>query len=80
MICMFGLSILGGLWIPVSSCPRTLKTIAHGTPSNRYADMGWHIVAGHGAAAARTWRRSWPWAVVLGAAAVFAYRRATVRA
>jgi ABC-2 type transport system permease protein len=78
MIGMFALAILGGLWFPISALPETMKTIAHALPSYDYAQIGWSIVAGEtptsGALAGIV-----AWAVGLGALAVFAYRRATVR-
>jgi ABC-2 type transport system permease protein len=79
MICMFGLSFIGGLLIPVEVMSGTVKSIAQVTPSFSYADMGWHLVAGT-APPLRGVATIPAWAVVLGTAAVFAYRRATVRA
>jgi ABC-2 type transport system permease protein len=79
MICMFGLSFIGGLLIPVEVMSGTVKSIAQVTPSFSYADMGWHLVAGT-APPLRDVATILAWAVVLGTAAVFAYRRATVRA
>ncbi|MFC4590054.1 ABC transporter permease [Sphaerisporangium corydalis] len=79
MISMFGLALLGGLWFPVSMLPQTMQTIAHALPSYDYADIGWEIVAGHTPPASAV-AGLLAWAVALGALALFAYRRATVRA
>jgi ABC-2 type transport system permease protein len=76
--CYFGLSILGGVWMSVSILPKTLRTIAHWTPSNRFADLGWSIAAGHTPPASDAFVLA-GWTVVLGALAIAAYRRATVR-
>ncbi len=76
--CLFGLSIFGGLWMSVSILPRTLRQIAHWTPSNRFADLGWSVVGGHTPPASDGLILA-GWTVVLGALAVIAYRRATVR-
>jgi ABC-2 type transport system permease protein len=79
MICMLGLSFIGGLLIPVEVMSATVKSIAQVTPSFSYADMGWHLVAGT-APPLRDVATILIWAAVLGTVAVFAYRRATVRA
>jgi ABC-2 type transport system permease protein len=76
--CYFSLSILGGLWMSVSILPKTLRAIAHWTPSNRFADLGWSVVAGHAPPASDALVLA-AWTVGLGALAVAAYRRATVR-
>jgi ABC-2 type transport system permease protein len=76
--CYFLLSILGGLWMSVSVLPRTLRAIAHWTPSNRFADLGWSAVAGHAPSASDLLILA-GWSVVLGVLALVAYRRATVR-
>jgi ABC-2 type transport system permease protein len=76
--CLFGLSILGGLWMSVSILPKTLRHIAHWTPSNRFADLGWSVVAGHTPPASDALVLA-GWTIGLGALAIAAYRRATVR-
>ncbi|MFJ8534498.1 ABC transporter permease [Streptomyces sp. NPDC093591] len=40
MIIYFGLSILGGLWFPVSGFPRWLQDIADWLPTHAYAALG----------------------------------------
>jgi ABC-2 type transport system permease protein len=79
MIGMFGLALLGGLWVPVEAMPSTMKSIAQVLPSYDYASIGWKIVAGDAPETSAVLGIV-GWAVVLGALAVFAYRRATVRA
>ncbi|GLY86427.1 ABC transporter permease [Actinoallomurus iriomotensis] len=78
MACYLLLAILGGMWMSVSLLPKTLRHVAHWTPSNRFADLGWSIVAGHTPPASDVLVLA-GWSVVLGALATVAYRRATVR-
>lgn len=44
-IVYFGLSLLGGLWIPVSQMPHALATAAHWLPSYYFGDLGWRVIA-----------------------------------
>ncbi|MFC5182909.1 ABC transporter permease [Actinomadura harenae] len=74
----FALSILGGLWMPVSQLPSALRTIAVWTPSNRFGNLGWTLVSGH-APTATTALVLVAWTAGLGALAIPAYRR-TLRA
>jgi ABC-2 type transport system permease protein len=76
--CYMILAILGGMWMSVSILPKTMRTIAHWTPSNRFADLGWSIAAGHTPPASDALILA-GWTVVLGGLATVAYRRATVR-
>lgn len=46
MIIYFGLSILGGLWLPVSSYPQWLRNIAEWLPTHAYAALGQAIELG----------------------------------
>jgi ABC-2 type transport system permease protein len=41
----FGLSLLGGLWIPVAQMPHALGVIAHWLPSYYFGDLGWRVIA-----------------------------------
>ncbi|MEV1170907.1 ABC transporter permease [Nonomuraea sp. NPDC049784] len=79
MICMFALAIAGGLWFPPEVFGDTMRTIADVTPSFHYARLGQSLVAGHGLPLTDVLVVA-GWGVVLGSAAVFLYRRATVRA
>lgn len=44
MVLYFGLSLLGGLWIPVSQMPAGLAHAAPFLPTYRFADLGWRLV------------------------------------
>ncbi|MEV7427248.1 MULTISPECIES: ABC transporter permease [unclassified Streptomyces] len=46
MITYFGLSILGGLWLPVTTYPRWLQNIAEWLPTHAYAGLGQAIELG----------------------------------
>ena len=47
MAVVLGGVLLGGFWFPVSLLPETLRHVARALPFNRYADLGWQVVAGH---------------------------------
>lgn len=47
MLATFGLAFLGGLFWPVETMPKTMAQIASWLPSNRYAELGWSVVADH---------------------------------
>lgn len=79
LACYFTLSIVGGLWMPVSTLPKTLRTVSRALPSNRYANLGWKIVGGHVPSATDGLVLA-AWAAGIGVVAVLAYRRATVKA
>lgn len=72
--CMMGLSIVGGLWFPVSLFPHWLAAIATWTPTNRFGELGWSIAAGSvpslGTVAVLA-----AWFAIFAGYAVFAYRR-----
>ncbi|MEV0164715.1 ABC transporter permease [Nonomuraea fuscirosea] len=78
MVCMFALAIAGGLWFPPEIFGATMKTVAELTPSFHYASLGWSLAGGHGVDAMDVLVVA-GWAVVLGGAAAYLYRRATVR-
>lgn len=78
ILCYFGLSIVGGLWMSVSVLPKVLRSVAHWMPSNRFADLGWSVVAGHAPPVSDGLVLA-AWTAGLGVLAVLAYRRATVR-
>jgi ABC-2 type transport system permease protein len=79
MICMFALAIAGGLWFPPEMFGDAMKSVANVTPSFHYANLGWSIIAGNGLPMTDLLVVG-GWAVVLGGAAAYLYRRATVRA
>ncbi|MGW0735090.1 ABC transporter permease [Streptomyces sp. NPDC002851] len=47
MIVYFGLSILGGLWMPVTAFPDWLRNVADWTPTHAYAALGQAIELGN---------------------------------
>jgi ABC-2 type transport system permease protein len=71
-----GLSIIGGLWIPLSAFPHWFGSIAEWTPTNRFAQLGWDVSEGAlpaiGAVAVLA-----GWFAVFGAYAASAYRKST---
>lgn len=78
IITMFGLSLAGGLWFPVEVMSGPLRAVAEATPVHQYAGLGWSVVSGAGLPATGL-LTVLAWTLVLGAAAVLAFRHATVR-
>lgn len=78
LACYLGLSVVGGLWMPVSQLPSALRSISKWTPSNRFAELGWDIAGGHAPSGTAALILV-AWTVVLGGLAITAYRRATVQ-
>jgi ABC-2 type transport system permease protein len=76
---MLLLTILGGIWFPISNLPGTLRRLAAVLPSRRYAQAGWSLAAGHTPALADVLVLA-AWFIVLAAVAGVAYRRARTRA
>jgi ABC-2 type transport system permease protein len=70
------LSILGGVWFPVTN--GTLKVIAEALPSYWLVQAS-HVALGGGGWSALGWLVVAAWSVVLAAAAMWAYRRDTGR-
>ena len=68
------LAALGGLWMPVTILPASLRHVATVLPSNRFAEMGWQIAAGHGPTAIGAIVLA-GWLVVFTALAGLLYRR-----
>jgi ABC-2 type transport system permease protein len=68
------LAALGGLWMPVTILPATLRHIAVVLPSNRFAELGWRIAAG-GAPSGVGALVLAGWLVVFVVLAGFRYRR-----
>jgi ABC-2 type transport system permease protein len=46
MIVYFGLSVLGGLWVPVRSMPEWLRTLAEYSPAYQAGSLGWRALDG----------------------------------
>jgi ABC-2 type transport system permease protein len=43
------LAMLGGLWFPVTIMPKWMQSLAHYTPTYRFAHVAWNVVAGKSA-------------------------------
>ncbi|WP_327291346.1 ABC transporter permease [Streptomyces sp. NBC_01198] len=74
MVSMMGLSVIGGLWIPVEVFPRWLAAVSRWTPTNRFGDLGWSVLD-HRAPGLGTVGVLGLWLVLFAGYAVFAYRR-----
>jgi ABC-2 type transport system permease protein len=74
MACNLGLSVIGGLWFPISLFPGWLRAVSDYTPTNRFAELGTSVTDGHapalGAIVVLT-----AWLLAFGSYAVLAYRR-----
>lgn len=46
MIVYMGLSLLGGLWMPMASMPAAMQTIAKFTPTFRLGQGAWNLIGG----------------------------------
>jgi len=69
-----GLSLIGGLWFPISAFPRWLASISPLTPVNRYGELGWRIA--DGASPSMTGVAILTgWFAAFAAFAMYAYRR-----
>lgn len=75
MVCNLGLSVVGGLWFPLTLFPGWLRSLSGFTPTNRIAQLGASVADGDapalGAVAVLT-----AWLLVFGSYAVVSYRRA----
>ena len=74
MAVVLGALSLGGFWFPVSLLPATFQHVAHALPFNRYADLGWQVVAGHAPTTADA-AILLAWCAAFAALAVLGYRR-----
>ncbi|MEU8693363.1 ABC transporter permease [Streptomyces sp. NPDC048665] len=74
MLCGLGLSVLGGLWFPVSLFPGWLRAVSAYTPTHRFAQLGTAVTEGRapgtGAIIVLT-----AWLGLFGSYAVLSYRR-----
>ncbi|MCO1582355.1 ABC transporter permease [Crossiella sp. SN42] len=75
----FGLSLVGGLWIPLAAFPDWLAELARYTPTNRYADLSWRVVFEQGPSAAGIGILI-GWLALAAGFAVYAYQRGGRRA
>ncbi|WP_329179379.1 ABC transporter permease [Streptomyces sp. NBC_01477] len=74
MVSMMGLSVIGGLWIPVDVFPRWLAAISRWTPTNRFGDLGWSVLD-HRAPGPGTVGVLGLWLAIFAGYAVLSYRR-----
>ncbi|MEU1400114.1 ABC transporter permease [Micromonospora zamorensis] len=73
-----GLSVLGGLLVPVAYFPTVLQHLAHALPTYRFAELGWRSVAGLAPTPSGLGVLT-AWTMAFGFLAAWAYRRSTVR-
>ncbi|MFF7595938.1 ABC transporter permease [Streptomyces mirabilis] len=75
MVCNLGLSVVGGLWFPLTLFPGWLRSLSGFTPTNRIAQLGTSVADGNapalGAVVVLT-----AWLLAFGSYAVVSYRRA----
>jgi len=74
MVCNLGLAVLGGLWFPVALFPDWLRTLSAYTPTNRFAQLGGSVAAGHAPTAGAVLVLG-VWLLLFGSYAVLSYRR-----
>ncbi|MFG1654500.1 ABC transporter permease [Micromonospora sp. NPDC049275] len=77
-LAFLGLSVLGGLLVPVAYFPAVLRHLAHALPTYRFAELGWRSVAGLAPSPSGLGVLT-AWGLAFAALAVWAYRRSTVR-
>ncbi|MET7602716.1 ABC transporter permease [Streptomyces avermitilis] len=74
MACNLGLSVVGGLWFPITLFPDWLRSLSAYTPANRFAQLGTAVADGN-APALGTVAVLTAWLLVFGSYAVVSYRR-----
>ncbi|MFF2325152.1 MULTISPECIES: ABC transporter permease [unclassified Streptomyces] len=79
MIVYFGLSILGGLWMPSTTFPQWLRNISEWLPTHAYASLGQAIEAG-GSPHAKDVALLCGYFLVFAGAAAWLYRKDTLKA
>ncbi|MFZ3568366.1 ABC transporter permease [Streptomyces sp. BH097] len=79
MITYFGLSILGGLWMPTTSFPQWLRDIAEWLPTHAYAALGQAIELG-GAPEAKDVALLVAYFLLFAGGAAWLYRKDTLKA
>lgn len=72
------MSAIGGLWVPPSVLPATMRQVAGGLPSYQLADLGWRIAAGHAPRIGGILVLL-AWTLGCGGLALLAYRRPALR-
>ncbi|MFI5802432.1 ABC transporter permease [Streptomyces sp. NPDC051561] len=79
MIIYFGLSILGGLWMPATVYPQWLQDIAQWLPTHAYAGLGQSVVLGSAPTAQDVLTLA-GYFVLFAAGAAWLYRKDTLKA
>ncbi|MEV4813079.1 ABC transporter permease [Micromonospora avicenniae] len=75
-LAFLGLSVLGGLLVPVTYFPDVLRHLGHALPTYRYAELGWRSVAGLAPTPSGLGVLT-VWTVLFAVLAAWAYRRST---
>ncbi|MFF3133086.1 ABC transporter permease [Streptomyces mirabilis] len=75
MVCNLGLSVVGGLWFPLTLFPGWLRSLSGFTPTNRIAQLGTSVADGDAPALGAVLVLT-AWLLVFGSYAVVSYRRA----
>lgn len=75
MACNLGLSVVGGLWFPVTLFPGWLQSVSAYTPANRFAQLGLSVADGHAPALGAVAVLA-AWLLAFGSYAGVSYRRA----
>lgn len=73
---MLALAFLGGLFVPLQAMPGPVAAVGWVLPSHAYAEAAWSVAA-HGGIDVAALALVAAWAVLFGAGAVAAYRRAS---
>jgi ABC-2 type transport system permease protein len=74
LLVYLGLSIVGGLWLPLDILPGWVATIGRLLPTHAYADMSWRVAFG-GAPTLADVTTLAVWCALFAGLAVFGYRR-----
>ncbi|MGW0764674.1 ABC transporter permease [Streptomyces sp. NPDC002676] len=74
LLCNLGLSVVGGLWFPISLFPRWLRALSAYTPTHRFAQLGTTVADGHAPSAGAIIVLT-AWLGLFGSYAVLSYRR-----
>ena len=75
MIVYFGLSVLGGLWVPVTSMPAGMRALAEYSPTYQVGSLGWRALEGEPPTGLSLAVLA-GWTLVFVALALWRYRRA----
>ncbi|MFD8924975.1 ABC transporter permease [Streptomyces mirabilis] len=75
MVCNLGLSVVGGLWFPLTLFPGWLRSLSGFTPTNRIAQLGTSVADGDAPALGAVLVLT-AWLLAFGSYAVVSYRRA----